>query len=97
MASSKVAFSCSGCRLFRFVGERLVVMVHQPCMYSDLWYNVDVLTIYDVRILGKRAVCGHEDYALWLKILRDGHPIYIPHEESLALPANSWFRSSKTR
>jgi teichuronic acid biosynthesis glycosyltransferase TuaG len=34
--------------------------------------------MYDMSILGKRyfPICGHEDYALWLIILREGHIAY---------------------
>jgi teichuronic acid biosynthesis glycosyltransferase TuaG len=90
MASSKVAFSCSGYDVISFVGEK--IGSYSPptlCSYNNLLSSnsIGCLTaIYDVRILGKQyfPVCGHEDYALWLKILRDGHSIY-GLRESLAL------------
>jgi teichuronic acid biosynthesis glycosyltransferase TuaG len=82
MAQSNVAFSCSGYDVISFVGEA-IGSFNPPmvCSYNDLLASnsVGCLTaIYDVRILGKQyfPICGHEDYALWLKILRNGHSVH---------------------
>jgi teichuronic acid biosynthesis glycosyltransferase TuaG len=82
MARSKIAFSCSGYDVISFAGEE-IGSFNPPmvCSYNDLLANnsVGCLTVmYDVRILGKQyfPICGHEDYALWLKILREGHSVH---------------------
>ncbi len=82
MSSLKAAFSCSSYSVISFSGV-LVGDFEPPsiCSYDDLLSNnsIGCLTaMYDVRILGKRyfPVCGHEDYALWLKILREGYLVY---------------------
>jgi len=59
------------------------------CSYNDLLAknSVGCLTaMYDVRILGKQyfPICGHEDYALWLEILRKGYSVH-GLQESLSL------------
>ena len=51
------------------------------CSYKELLKNnsIGCLTaMYDARFLGKRyfPLCGHEDYALWLSILREGHVVH---------------------
>ena len=82
MTRSKIAFSCSGYDVISFAGKE--IGSYSPpmvCSYNDLLANnsVGCLTaMYDVRILGKQyfPICGHEDYALWLKILREGHSIH---------------------
>jgi teichuronic acid biosynthesis glycosyltransferase TuaG len=86
MARSNVAFSCSGYDVISFAGEE-IGSFNPPmvCSYNDLLASnsVGCLTaMYDVRILGKQyfPICGHEDYALWLKILRKGHSVYALQE-----------------
>ena len=82
MARSKIAFSCSGYDVISFAGEEIgSFSPPMVCSYNDLLANnsVGCLTaMYDVRVLGKQyfPICGHEDYALWLKILREGHSVY---------------------
>jgi teichuronic acid biosynthesis glycosyltransferase TuaG len=82
MVRSKVAFSCSGYNVISLAGEE-IGSFNPPmvCSYYDLLANnsVGCLTaMYDVRILGKQyfPICGHEDYALWLVILRKGYSVY---------------------
>jgi teichuronic acid biosynthesis glycosyltransferase TuaG len=82
MAQGNVGFSCSGYDVISFAGEE-VGSFNPPmvCSYNDLLTSnsVGCLTaMYDVRILGKQyfPICGHEDYALWLKILRAGHSVH---------------------
>lgn len=89
MSSFSAAFSCSGYDVISFSGA-LVGSFEPPsiCSYDDLLANnsIGCLTaMYSVRTLGKRyfPVCGHEDYALWLKILREGYFAY-GLKESLA-------------
>lgn len=89
MINSKAAFSCTGYDVISF-SDAAVGRFNPPIMrsYNDLLANnsVGCLTaMYDVRILGKRyfPICGHEDYALWLKILREGYSLY-GLQESLA-------------
>lgn len=82
MTRSKIAFSCSGYEVISFAGEE-IGNFNPPmvCSYNDLLANnsVGCLTaMYDVRILGKQyfPICGHEDYALWLEILRKGYSVH---------------------
>ena len=82
MTNSSIAFSCSGYDVISFAGEE-VGSFSPPavCSYNDLLANnsVGCLTaMYDVRILGKQyfPICGHEDYALWLRILGKGYSVY---------------------
>jgi teichuronic acid biosynthesis glycosyltransferase TuaG len=90
MARSNVAFSCSGYGVISFSGEE-IGSFNPPmeCSYNDLLANnsVGCLTVmYDVRVLGKQyfPICGHEDYALWLKILKKGYSVH-GLQESLSL------------
>lgn len=82
MVSSNIAFSCSGYDVISFAGEEIgSFSPPMVCSYNDLLANnsVGCLTaMYDVRILGKQyfPICGHEDYALWLRILREGHSVH---------------------
>ena len=51
------------------------------CSYKGLLSNNSIgclTSMYDARALGKRyfPLCGHEDYALWLSILREGHIVH---------------------
>ena len=89
MINFKAAFSCTGYDVISF-SDVAVGRFNPPimCSYDDLLANnsVGCLTaMYDVRILGKRyfPICGHEDYALWLKILREGYCLH-GLQESLA-------------
>jgi len=90
MTRSNVAFSCSGYEIISFVGKE-IGSFNPPmiCSYDDLLAanSIGCLTaMYDARILGKQyfPICGHEDYALWLKILREGHLVH-GLQESLSL------------
>lgn len=89
MSSLSAAFSCSSYDVISCSGALVGGFEPPPiCSYDDLLVNnsIGCLTaMYDVRILGKRyfPLCGHEDYALWLKILREGYLVY-GLKESLA-------------
>ena len=90
MTHTNVAFSCAGYDVISFAGEE-IGSFNPPkvCSYDDLLASnsVGCLTaMYDARILGKQyfPICGHEDYALWLKILREGHSVH-GLQEPLAL------------
>lgn len=90
MSHTNVAFSCTGYAVISFDGKE-IGSFNPPivCSYNDLLASnsVGCLTaMYDVRILGKRyfPICGHEDYALWLKIIREGYSIH-GLQESLSL------------
>lgn len=82
MDSTCAALSCTGYDVIDINGNDIGNFIPPDvCSYDDLLSNntIGCLTaIYDVRILGKRyfPICGHEDYALWLNILRDGYEVY---------------------
>jgi len=82
MRRFNLAISCTGYYVVSFAGANVgSFSPPQMCSYRDLLAanSVGCLTaMYDVRILGKRyfPICGHEDYALWLKILRNGYTVY---------------------
>lgn len=90
MTKSRIAFSCSGYDVISFAGKKVGSFSPPPvCSYDDLLANnsVGCLTaMYDVRVLGKQyfPICGHEDYALWLRILGKGYLVY-GLQESLSI------------
>ena len=89
MTRSNFALSCTGYDVVSFEGAE-VGSFSPPkiCAYNDLLAanSIGCLTaMYDVRVLGKQyfPICGHEDYALWLRILRNGYSVH-GLQESLA-------------
>jgi teichuronic acid biosynthesis glycosyltransferase TuaG len=82
MTSVGAALSCSGYGVIDFNNEdRGSLTPPRLCSYSDVLSvnTIGCLTaMYDARILGKRyfPICGHEDYALWLSILREGYKVH---------------------
>lgn len=89
MTRSNIALSCTGYEVVSYAGAE-VGSFNPPkiCSYNDLLAanSVGCLTaMYDVRTLGKQyfPIYGHEDYALWLRILRKGYSVH-GLQESLA-------------
>lgn len=82
MTSVGAALSCTGYGVIDFNNEdRGSLTPPRLRSYNDLLSinTIGCLTaMYDARILGKRyfPICGHEDYALWLSILREGHKVH---------------------
>jgi teichuronic acid biosynthesis glycosyltransferase TuaG len=82
MTSVGAALSCTGYGVIDFNNEdRGSLTPPRLRSYSDLLSinTIGCLTaMYDARILGKRyfPICGHEDYALWLSILREGYKVH---------------------
>lgn len=79
MEHNKLSFSCTGYQVqnlkMNIVGRLIPPKINT---YHGIIRDntIGCLTvIYDSTVLGKRLFphCGHEDYALWLDILREGH------------------------
>ena len=82
MKTMGAALSCTGYKV-EDTNKKYCGSLNPPAIlsYVDLLKvnNIGCLTaMYDARILGKRyfPVCGNEDYALWLSILREGFKAY---------------------
>ena len=82
MSSTGAALSCTGYGVINFNNEHKGSLTPPRLRsYTDLLSinTIGCLTaMYDARILGKRyfPICGHEDYALWLSILREGYKVH---------------------
>lgn len=87
MHNLSAAISCTGYSVMDLYGNDIASFTPpKTCCYQDMLRHntIGCLTaIYDVRILGKRyfPICGHEDYALWLSILREGYKVYGLQEQ----------------
>lgn len=82
MSETGATLSCSGYLVIGPDGD-YIGQFSPPklCTYEELLAHnsIGCLTaMYDARVLGKRyfPLCGHEDYALWLNILREDRCVF---------------------
>lgn len=92
MIKQEASFSHCSYEYIDEKGNRLnkkLTVSSKPVSYTDLLKRTEIsclTAIYSARKIGKYFMSAHrvkQDYALWLKILRDGH-LSIPLEKSLA-------------